>query len=348
MIKLQVLSGNSLKNFASRHLHNPLSGKVITTIKLRLWYFLFPLLMGCSAKYHTVVDQVLPARVPAVSQMRSLTLLDRARESNLGNRIQSATLYSQGNRPFLAECGRQLPVAASVYPQSQRESNSGAPAPRLNAAEVREFGGQSEGLLCLEQLFPLESRTYQEYDKHQLDAQGKDYYVRAVRATKIMSLSTMWRLYEVRTGRLVVELPYLVEDVFEAEALDRASVNIKLDTMYTFRPEQLQQQSLALFLADVLPTPIESNWLYYTKGGALIERSAALLEAGNYHDAARLLEANASQIDRLKKPERAFLNWATVLYLDGQRQEALDKANEGLSKYGGGDFNIFIKKVRSY
>lgn len=317
-------------------------------IKFRLWYLLLPLLMGCSAKYHTVVDQILPARVPAIAQMRSLTLLDRAQEANLGTRLGTGDLYRQGNVRFLERCANQLPVAATVISKSQRDANAGFPAPRLNSAEVREFGGQSEGLLCLEQLFPREIRTYESYDKHQLDEQGEDYYIRAVRATKSMTLNAVWRLYEVRTGRLIVELPYVVEDVFEAEGLDQTSVNTKLDTLYAFNPEELQQQSMEMFLADVLPTPIESNWLYYRKGGSLMERSAELLEARRYHDAARLLAANAKSIDRLKKPERAILNWATALFLDGQRQEALNKAQEGINKYGSGDFTAFIKKVRSY
>jgi hypothetical protein len=317
-------------------------------IKFRLYYLLLPLLMGCSAKYHTVVDQVLPARVPVISQMRSITLLDRAHESNLGIRLETGSLYSQGNVRFLQKCAGQLPVAATVFPKSQRDANAGSPAPRLNSAEVREFGGVSEGLLCLEQLFPREIRTYESYDKHQLDEQGKDYYIRAVRGTKNMTLNALWRLYEVRTGRLIIELPYLAEEVFEAEGLDQSSVNTKLDTLYDFNPEQLQQRSLDMFLADVLPTPIESSWLYYRKGGSLMERSAELLEARRYHDAVRLFEANASIIDRLKKPERAILNWATVLFLDGQRQKALDKAYEGQNRYGGSDFTAFIKKVRSY
>lgn len=317
-------------------------------MKFRLWYLLLPLLMGCSAKYHTIVDQVLPARVPAISQMRSLTVVDRAREANLGTRLETGDLYSQGNIRFLERCARQLPVAANVYNKSQRDANAGSPAPRLNSAQVRDFGGQSEGLLCLEQLFPREVRTYESYDKHQLDEQGKDYYIRAVRATKSMTLNAMWRLYDVRTGRIIIELPYLVEDVFEVEALDQSSANTKLDTSYTFNPEQLQQQSMDMFLADVLPTPIESTWLYYRKGNGLLERSSALLEANRYHDAVRLFEANAAEISRLKKPERAILNWATVLFLDGQHQQALDKAYEGLNSYGSGDFTAFIKKVRSY
>ncbi|WP_020538231.1 hypothetical protein [Lewinella cohaerens] len=317
-------------------------------MKFRLYYLLFLLLMGCSAKYHTVVDQVLPARVPAIAQMRSLTVVDRAREANLGTRLETGDLYSQGNVRFLERCARQLPVAANVYNKSQRDANAGSPAPRLNSSQVRDFGGQSEGLLCLEQLFPREVRTYETYDKHQLDEQGKDYYIRAVRATKSMTLSALWRLYEVRTGRVIVELPYLVEDIVEAEGLDQTSVNTKLDTLYTFNPSELQQQSMDMFLADVLPTPIESSWLYYSKGGSLMERSAELLEARRYHDAVRLFEANAKSIDRLKKPGRAILNWATALFLDGQSQEALAKAYEGQNRYGGSDFTAFIKKVRSY
>jgi hypothetical protein len=72
------------------------------------------------------------------------------------------------------------------------------------------------------------------------------------------------------------------------------------------------------------------------------------LEARRYHDAVRLFDANASAIDRLKKPGRAILNWATVLFLNGQTQEALAKAYEGQNQYGGSDFTAFIKKVRSY
>ncbi|MEZ4987438.1 MAG: hypothetical protein R2795_20735 [Saprospiraceae bacterium] len=135
-----------------------------------VYYAIFTtlLLSGCSAAYLTVVDQELPPRVPEVLQMHHLTLLDRARESNVGLRLQSGVIVSQGNKAFLDACSRKMEAPCSVHTKGLRDSNAGRPAARLNASEVREYAGQSEGLFALEQFFIQETRTYTTYQKHQL------------------------------------------------------------------------------------------------------------------------------------------------------------------------------------
>ena len=306
------------------------------------------LLPSCGAKYITIVDQVLPAKVPFPEEIKSITLLDRARESNLGVRLGSGTIYSQGHVQLLRNCAGRLPYQTTVYPKSIRDSNAGSPAHRMNRDEVATYVGSTQAVFSLEQLFFQEERRTVEYDKHQLDENGDDYYVKAIRGTKISSLDALWRLYDGRTGSIVLELPYSLEDVFEAEALDYQSVNAKLDTLHTVDVQTMAATMVDRLLADVSPTPIESNWLYYTKGNDLVERSAAYLEAGRYSAAARIVEENQRIIPQLKKPERAQYNWATALFLDGQHRRAEEVAREGYTRYRKSEFTQLIQKINTY
>lgn len=245
-------------------------------------------------------------------------------------------------------CAGRLPLSASIHNQPQLASLQGAPAPRLNPADVSRLVRGSQGLFCLEQLFFQEERRTVQYDKHQLDEDGNDYYIKAIRGTKISSLDVLWRLYDGRTGTVVMELPYILEDVFEAEGLNYQSVNAKLDTLHSVNPDAMARTMVDQLIAEVTPTPIESNWLYYTKGNDLVERSSDYMEAGRYEDAARFVDQNQRLIPRLKKGHRAQMNWATALFLSGDIAGAEQVARDGYSQFREQEFLTFVQKISAY
>lgn len=304
------------------------------------------LLSSCTAKYITIVDQVLPAEKPFPKEIRSVVVLDRARPANLGSSSQQSNIGN--NTTVVRNCAGRLPLSASVHPQGQYASFQGAPAARLTAEEVSNLSRGTQGIFSLEQLFFQEERRTVEYDKHQLDENGEDYYIKAIRGTKISSLDALWRLYDGRSGQVVMELPYALEDFFEAEGLNYQSVNAKLDTMHQVNPDAMARTMVDQLIAEVTPTPVESNWLYYTKGNDLVKRSAGYMEAGRYDAAARLIEQNRSKIPQLKKPHRAQMNWATALFLDGDVAGAEQVARDGYSQFRNQEFLTFVQKISAY
>ena len=308
--------------------------------------FLVLMLSSCGAKYITIVDQVLPAEKPFPSDIRSVVVVDRARPANLGSSSQQSNIGN--NTTVVRNCAGRLPLSASVLPQGQYMSVQGAPAPPLSPAEVNNLSRGTQGVFSLDQLFFGEERRTVEYDKHQLDENGYDYYIKAIRGTKLSSLDALWRLYDGRSGEVLMEFPYALEDFFEAEGLNYQSVNAKLDTMHQVNPDAMARTMVDQLIAEVTPTPIESNWLYYTKGNDLVKRSADYMEAGRYDAAARLIQQNSRKIVQMKRPERAQMNWATALFLDGDIAGATQVARDGYSQFRDQEFLTFVQKISAY
>ncbi|MEZ4987437.1 MAG: hypothetical protein R2795_20730 [Saprospiraceae bacterium] len=150
-------------------------------------------------------------------------------------------------------------------------------------------------------------------------------------------------MYDAQSGRVVVELPYQIQNVYEAEFQTRR-LSTPVEYPHPLNEQILQNQAIDQLLADIQSVKITSSWLYYTKGNGLVERTAAYMKRGDYQLAVRFMTENARQLDGLKKQDRAVYNFATALYLAGKKQEALIKAGEGLDKYGASSFRTLIHK----
>lgn len=301
---------------------------------------------SCSVKYLSVTDRVIPPIIELPSNVNSITLLNRSKESNIFNRRRSGKIYGYSNKQILDRISGQLPVTTKVNDEVLSDSRNGSPAPKLSLRDVRKYSLSTDGLLSLELLYQKETRNYQQFEKHQLDENSNDYYVRAVRGEKITTQDALWRLYDSENGRVLLELPYNIEYKVEAEALSQQEVNNKLDTIQTFSNNELQFEIADMLIVDLSPQYIKSNWKIYTKGNNAIKLSSNLLLANKYDQAIRTLEAHVPRMNE-KDRAKALLNLATAYLLSGEKQKALQIAEKAIREFRSSDFQNFIKKVRA-
>lgn len=300
---------------------------------------------SCSVAYIRVTDEVIPPKIEIPSNIQSVMLLNRSLEGDLGQRLSSGVIFNAGHKEFIRYVVNKMPIRAQAHNKTVRDSRSGELADPFPVAEVREYGVGYDGLFCLEQLNLVEKRTYTPYEKHQLDEQGRDYYVDAVRGSRTIICESYWRLYEVKTGKILLELPYQQIDYLEAEALSKEGLNAKFDTTNVPNPETMKYETADALIRDLLPTRLESNWMYYKKGHDDINRTEKYFKKGQYSLIVQTYEKNMNTYSH-KEKEKVMHNLATAHFLMGDLEKAMRVAREGALQYGSSEFRILIQKMK--
>ena len=211
-------------------------------------------------------------------------------EQDLVERLSSGVINDPSHKEIIRYVVNKMPINAKVHNKTVRDSKLGEPADPFGLEEVRKYGAGYDGLFCLEQQHHSESRTYNFYKKHQLDEEGKDYYIDAVKGVRITSFESFWRLYEVESGKILLQLPYQIVDDFEAEALNRQGLNAKFDTINVPDPDIMKYKLADALIQDLSPTLIQSSWRYYKKGNDDIKKSAKYFKEKKYSFVIQTLE----------------------------------------------------------
>ncbi len=315
---------------------------------LRIITFLITIIMttSCSVSYLTVTDEVVPPKIEFPDNIQSVILFNRSLERDLGQRLSSGVILDAGHKEIIRYVVNKMPIRAQAHNKTVRDSRSGERADRFAAAEVRQYGAGYDGLFCLEQLHHTENRTYNSYEKHQLDEQGKDYYVDAVKGSRTTTCKAFWRLYEVKSGKVLLELPYQIEDNLEAEALSRQGLNVKFDTTSVPDPDKMKYETADALIRDLSPTKMQSNWMYYKKGHDDIKRTAEYFKNKRYDLVVRTYARNRNAYSN-KEKERVLYNLATAHFLNGDREEAIRMASEGARQYDSAYFRNLIQKMKN-
>lgn len=299
---------------------------------------------SCSVSYLTVTDKVIPPKIAFPDNIQSVVLLNRSLERDLGQRLSSGVIHDARHKGIIRYVVNKMPIRAQGHNKTARDSRKGERADPFTADDVREYGAEYDGLFCLEQLNHTEKRTHTAYEKHQLDENGNDYYVNATRGSRTNTFTSFWRLYEVKTGKVLLELPYQIVDVVEAEALSYQGLNAKLDTINVLNPDQMKYELADMLIQDLTPTIMESSWMYYKKGHDDIKKTAKYFKNKQYSLIAQTYE-HSMQSYTNKDKERILFNLATAHFLNGDREEAMRTATEGQRLYGSAYFRNLIQKM---
>lgn len=299
---------------------------------------------SCSVSYLRVTDEVLPPKITFPDNIQTVVLLNRTLERDLVHRLSSGVIHDARHKEIIRYVVNKMPIRAQGHNKTARDSRKGERANPFAVADVRTYGAGFDGLLCLEQLHHTEKRTYNAYEKHQLDDQGNDYYVNATRGSRTNTFTSFWRLYEVKTGKVLLELPYQIVDVVEAEALSHQGLNAKLDTVNVLSPDQMKYELADMLIQDLTPTIFESSWMYYKKGHDDIKRTVRSFKNKQYSLVVRTYAKNMG-IYTDKEKERVLYNLATAHYLNGDRENAISTARKGHHLYGSVYFKNLIQKM---
>lgn len=301
---------------------------------------------SCSVSYLRVTDEVIPPKIEFSDNIQSVILLNRSLERDLKLRLASGVIHDPSHKEVIRYVTGKMPVRAQAHNKTVRDSRSGKRANPFVVADVREYGEGYDGLFCLEQLNHTEQRNYKTYQKHQLDEQGKDYYIDAVRGTRTNTFNSYWRLYEVKSGKILLDLPYEIVDVFEAEALSRQGLNTKLDTSNVLDLNTMKYKLADMLINDLSPTIYQSNWMYYKKGNDDIKRTAKYFKNKQYSLIIQTYEHSMQNYTN-KDKERVLFNLATAHFLNGDHEKALLIAREGEREYNSTYFRNLVQKIEN-
>lgn len=310
--------------------------------------FLITILLttSCSVSYLTVTDEVIPPKIEFPTHIKSVILLNRSLEQDLVERLSSGVINDPSHKEIIRYVVNKMPINAKAHHKTVRDSKLGEPADPFTVEDVSRYGAGYDGLFCLEQQHHSENRTYNFYKKHQLDEQGKDYYIDAVRGARVTTFQSFWRLYEVESGKIMLQLPYQIVDDLEAEALSRQGLNAKFDTLNVPDPDIMKYKLADALIQDLSPTLIQSSWMYYKKGNDDIKKSAKYFKEKQYSFVIQTLERKMNRYSD-KTRLRAMYNVATAYYLNGDYDKALKIAQQGDKATKKSNFKNLITKFNN-
>jgi hypothetical protein len=283
-------------------------------------------LISCKTATYTNVDKVLPPKYTLPTNMLTLRIVDRS-ASNKGNSSQkygsTISMIDAARNTMISEIKNGMPLSNVKVDAPRMDGHPERSAELIKPRNIASYSNGSDGLLCLEQYDFQEQRNYKDIRKNQLDKDGRTYTIDAVAATRLIYLRTLWRMYDGKTGQVIIEIPQYSEDKYETEGLTRQGVNAHLDTTETVTVSTLSRQLSRSIINDINPKEITSSWTYYKKGNSVIESSASMIRKGDFRNAVDYLKGNIKSITSEKLKFRANYNLITSYYFNRQKEEAL-------------------------
>ena len=280
--------------------------------------------------------------------MMTVKVMDRSivKTNNSPSRSTAiVTASDEAKNNMVNEVKNGIPVASVKLEKSLRDGKEDGPADPIRPGIIAEYSANSDGLFCLEEFDFTEQRTYKDIKKEQLDPAGKKYIIEAVAGTRLIYLRTYWRLYDGKTGRIVMTVPQYTENTFETEGLSRQGVNVQMDTTNIVTASTLSRQLSRSLIKDINPEPVRSTWDYYIKGNDHIVRSANMIAKGDFRSSVNYLTQNVKSIKEDKYRIRANYNLVISYYFNKQKDQALQLAAHEYNRTGKGEFKNLYDKI---
>ena len=255
------------------------------------------------------------------------------------------TITDEAKNKMLNDVKNGIPVSNVKLEKARREGKEEGPADVIRPDLISEYAGNADGIFSLEEFDFTEQRTYKDIKKEQLDPSGKKYVIAAVAGTRLIYLRTYWRLYDGKTGKVLMTLPQYTENTFETEGLSRQGVNATMDTTNLVTVSTLTRQLSGNLIKDINPEPIKSHWVYYKKGHESIVHSANLIEKGDFRTAVQYLTVQVKSIEVDKFRIRANYNLVVSLYFNKQKDAALQLAAYEYNRTGKQEFKELYDKI---
>ncbi len=321
------------------------------------WLFIPLLFQSCaSVSYYSRQDAVMPAKIPIPSHIQSIKIVNRSVNKSILNRavntLKTGNIvgdqYTAGRNVLMSGVESGLLHVSSVSRKMDRADHTETPADPMALARIKEYAGQADALLGLEQFTYGEQREYKRYQKHQLDENGADQYINVVRGTRTTTLITYWRLYDTHTGKILQTIPQKTVDFLDVEGLDERSANVKMDTTRIMRPDILASVLAQELVDDLKPHYNHSNWMYYKKGNDAIKRSANFIKKGRFRESISLLEKSIPNIEKRDSKEKAIYNLAVSCFLSGDKKQAILWAKEEMEVSNKKEFVRMLNQINRY
>ncbi len=310
-------------------------------------------LSSCATASYQSSKAVGKAQIELPSHVESVLIMDRSLDPNgvqdvfVSGKVTSAMLGWDRLR-LMKAVSKAIPVLADVSSDTETAEDVTRSRPQLSLAEIKSRAKDYDALLCLDQFWEMDETKMTVFPKHQLDANGNDYVIDAMRGEKQVRLKVLWRLYDTTTGKLLNEIPQLREEFYTAEGLDATQVNTKIASQKPATIEQFRIDMAKSMKRELSPRYHKSFWTYYRKGDRPIKRSATCIRNGDFKRAIAQLEGKQETVKNQKQRSRLEHNLALATFLSGMHQEGIKIASHAKNKYGGRKLSKLLQKMQNY
>lgn len=320
----------------------------LTFLRFSSTLVFFILITGCKTATYSHVDAVLDPKYKIPQHISTIGVMDRSvmKTGNTpGKSTGIVTTTDEAKNVLLNDIKNGIPVKGAKLERPRRDGKENGPADQIKSTQIKEYANTLDGLFCLEEFDFTEQRTYKDIKKEQLDPSGKKYVIAAVAGTRIIYLRTYWRLYDGKSGQVLMTIPQYTENSFETEGLNRQGVNAQMDTTNIVTVSTLSRQLSRNLIRDINPEPIRSHWMYYRKGNETIQRSSKLIESGDFRSAVEFLSQKSKALKEDKMKSRINYNLALSYYFNKQKDLALQLAAHEYNRTGKREFKELYDKI---
>lgn len=210
---------------------------------------------------------------------------------------------------------------------------------------AKEYMTPNDVLIVLEDFESDYDFKSEKIRKHQLDPQGKDYYIEAYESTRNYRIKAVWSLYNGQNGSLLDRFEDIGEKKFATQGLQKDQTIIKLDSLGKGVPHYIMD-SLALSLTNyIMPIRIYDTWTYFAKGSDALEKGSKYFALEKLDDAEDIYHRSLSSADDKTKP-KLYYNLAVIADIKRNYQQALDYAENAVLLSDKSVYKTLFNKIK--
>jgi len=324
-----------------------------TIINSTLFLIIF-LASSCSVTYHSVIDSIVEPRLAIPDEMDTLYLVDRSRFASSYERLKEklSSGFIVGDRlkksrnTFKNELKFRTEKPLSIRKKELKHAEKTGLAKPMSKQQIIGLNSPHIGILSIEMFQIYENFQFVEYDKHQLDSLGNDIIIQAIRGKRSNTIECHLRLYEKSNGRILHEIPRIVEHFVEEEGLTESQVRSKLNLNLSDVNIRLATELASELSLEFNPLRIKSHWMYY-KGGKLLNPAHELIKNRSYKEAEHYLSEVLNKEKGVGKRQKILYNLCLLHHLQGKKSLAIKMAEEHLQKNKFKALSRLIQQIKS-
>lgn len=196
-----------------------------------------------------------------------------------------------------------------------------------NSSMAKEFITEGDALLVLVDFASDYAYQSNKIRKHQLDQDGKDYYIDAYEASRDYEVYSRWAVYHGDHNGPLYEWNTIGQKTLRTQGLHKVQTTDKLDSI-SIGLERYLMDSLANEIPPVIvPSKIFDSWTYYIKGADALKEGRKYMETDNLSTAMNIYRRALKAADK-KSKARLYYNLAVIHDIQGDANQALKNAED--------------------
>lgn len=208
-----------------------------------------------------------------------------------------------------------------------------------------QYMGEKDVLVVLDDFVSDYDFKSEKIRKHQLDAQGRDYYIEAYESSRNYRVRAYWSLYNGADGQLLDRFEEVGEKKFSTQGLHKDQTILKLDSLGQGIPNYLMDSLATSFANYILPVRVYDSWTYFAKGDPVLETGQKYMSLDQLEKAEETYRRGLSSADDKTKP-KLYYNLAVINDIRRSYGAALDYAEKAVLLSDKSTYTALYNKIK--